>query len=309
MEKEKGKTGPKGERGVKGGRFVYVLGCVFVMVGTRLSFADPIVGVGPTTIFSSATAVRGLGVYIRLSEGGNRLTIWEAPLLALYSPRRDLNVAVSLPYVSKTLSLRDGQHRGAEGLGDLRLFALYRFFRQDRPFGTIEATLLGGLKLPTGDSARRDAQGLLPPALQPGTGSVDGLVGLTLGSISRRWGLYLGGLGKLNAEAQGFKAGDTVSYNLTVQYQLFPDWPTPDLSQLNVGVELVGTTATKDTMQGATVQASGGTEFFLAPGLQYFLGPQWVLETAVEIPISRGLERPFGLKPDVIVIWGFRGVF
>lgn len=296
-------------RGVKGGRFVYVLGGVVVLMGTSPSFADPIVGVGPTTIFSTATAVRGLGVYTRLSQGENRLTIWEAQMLALYSPRRDLNVAVSLPYVSKTLSLRDGRRRGTEGLGDLRLFALYRFFRQDRPFGTIEATLLGGLKLPTGDSTRSDAQGRLPPAMQPGTGSVDGLVGLTLGSISRRWGLYLGGLGKLNTEAQDFKAGDTVSYNLTVQYQLFPDWPIPDLSQLNLSLELVGTTATRDVVLGKTVSESGGTEFFLAPGLQYFLGPQWVLETAVEIPISRGLERPFGLTPDFIVIWGFRGVF
>lgn len=290
-------------------RWVYLLSVAFVLMGTSPSFADPIVGVGPTTIFSTATAVRGLGVYTRLSQGENRLTIWEAPMLALYSPRRDLNVAVSLPYVSKTLSLRDGQRRGTEGLGDLRLFALYRFFRQDRPFGTIEATLLGGLKLPTGDSTRSDAQGRLPPALQPGTGSVDGLVGLTLGSISRRWGLYLGGLGKLNTEAQGFKAGDTVSYNLTVQYQLFPDWPIPDLSQLNLSLELVGTTASRDVVLGKTVSESGGTEFFLAPGLQYFLGPQWGLEAAVEVPISRGLERPFGLKPDVIVIWGFRGVF
>lgn len=290
-------------------RWVYLLSVAFVLMGTSPSFADPIVGVGPTTIFSTATAVRGLGVYTRLSQGENRLTIWEAPMLALYSPRRDLNVAVSLPYVSKQLTLEDGRRRGTEGLGDLRLFALYRFFRQDRPFGTIEATLLGGLKLPTGDSTRSDAQGRLPPALQPGTGSVDGLVGLTLGSISRRWGLYLGGLGKLNTEAQGFKAGDTVSYNLTVQYQLFPDWPIPDLSQLNLSLELVGTTATRDVVLGKTVSESGGTEFFLAPGLQYFLGPQWVLETAVEIPISRGLERPFGFKPDVIVIWGFRGVF
>jgi hypothetical protein len=113
----------------------------------------------------------------------------------------------------------------------------------------------------------------------------------------------------LNTEANGFKAGDTVSYDLAVQYQLFPDWPIPELSQLNLSVELVGTTATRDELLGTTVQASGGTEFFLAPGLQYFLGPQWIIETAVEIPINRGLERPLGLKPDVIVIWGFRGVF
>ncbi len=296
----------------RGGRKCWKLGliaCVIVLLGTKPGFADPIIGVGPTTIFSSATVVRGLGVYTRLSQGENRLTVWQAPLLALYSPRRDLNVAMSLPYVSKELTREDGRRRGAEGLGDASLFALYRFFRQDRPQGTIEATVLGGLKLPTGASERSDAQGRLPPALQPGTGSVDGLVGLSLGSISRRWGLYLGTLGKVNTEADAFKAGDTISYNLAVQYQLFPDWPTPELSQLNLSLELVGITATRDTVQGASVPESGGTEFFLAPGLQYFLGPQWVIETAVEIPISRGLERSLGLKPDVIVIWGFRGVF
>ncbi|MCZ7625232.1 MAG: hypothetical protein M5R38_04815 [Candidatus Methylomirabilis sp.] len=71
----------------------------------------------------------------------------------------------------------------------------------------------------------------------------------------------------------------------------------------------MGTTATEDRVGGTSVSESGGTEFFLAPGFQYFLGPQWLIEAAVELPISRGLERPLGLKPDVIVIWGFRGVF
>ncbi|MBI2883866.1 MAG: hypothetical protein HYY11_08175 [Candidatus Methylomirabilis oxyfera] len=80
-------------------------------------------------------------------------------------------------------------------------------------------------------------------------------------------------------------------------------------SQVNLSLELVGTTATKDKVMGATVPESGGTEFFLAPGLQYFLGPRWGIEAAVEVPISRGLARPFSLTPDFIVIWGFRGVF
>ncbi|MCZ7625247.1 MAG: hypothetical protein M5R38_04905 [Candidatus Methylomirabilis sp.] len=68
-------------------RWIRVLGWLAVcwLLGPSPSFADPIVGVGPTTLFSLGTAVRGLGVYTRLSEGGNRLTIWEAPVLALYS--------------------------------------------------------------------------------------------------------------------------------------------------------------------------------------------------------------------------------
>lgn len=59
-------------QGARGRRLVYILECMFVLLGTRLSFADPIVGVGPPTIFSAATAVRGLGVQRRFQDKARR---------------------------------------------------------------------------------------------------------------------------------------------------------------------------------------------------------------------------------------------
>lgn len=96
----------------------------------------------------------------------------------------------------------------------------------------------------------------------------------------------------MNTQAQDFKARDTVSYNLTVQYQLLPDWPIPDISQLNLSLELVGTTASRDAGPSFSWPLAFSTSW-VRSGLK---------ETALEIPISRGLERLFGLKPDVIVI-------
>lgn len=45
----------------------------------------------------------------------------------------------------------------------------------------------------------------------------------------------------------------------------------------------------RDAMDGVDVVDSGGTTWFLAPGLQY-VHKRWVLETAVQIPVTQNLH-------------------
>lgn len=63
------------------------------------------------------------------------------------------------------------------GLGDVMALVKYRFYRQDSERGTTQASVSFGPKLPTGRTDVRDANGVLPAGLQPGSGSTDMFLG------------------------------------------------------------------------------------------------------------------------------------
>ena len=65
-----------------------------------------------------------------------------------------------------------------EGIGDLTLFGQYRFYGQDTG---LQASLLTGIKTPTGETGEHDDQGeLFEAEFQPGSGSWDPMFGLAL---------------------------------------------------------------------------------------------------------------------------------
>jgi hypothetical protein len=63
---------------------------------------------------------------------------------------------------------------GGTGIGDAVLLTKYRFYRRDSQRGTTQASISAGLKIPTGQTDLKDAQGkVLPATFQPGSGSTD----------------------------------------------------------------------------------------------------------------------------------------
>jgi len=112
-------------------------------------------------------------------------------LTLVYGLTRDLTLGVTLPILERRLRFNapSGERRtiAADGLGDLTLVGAYRLYRRDVERGTTQASFLGGLKLPTGATNIADSdlpqltgnpETRLPPSLQTGSGSVDGIVGL-----------------------------------------------------------------------------------------------------------------------------------
>lgn len=121
--------------------------------------------------------------------------VHEMPLALSWSPRRDLQLTATVPFVRKTLDLPGGGHSAA-GLGDAMVGLKYRFLRHDSSRGTTQASFEVAPKLPTGSVSREDSQGRrLAPALQPGTGSLDWCLTLT----TTYTGLF--GIRKLVADA------------------------------------------------------------------------------------------------------------
>jgi hypothetical protein len=75
-----------------------------------------------------------------------------------------------------------------DSAGDLLFFARYTLFHVDKPKSTFRIAPLAGVFIPTGDNALRGQQGLLPEALQRGSGTVDPYFGVTMGYNNPRWG-------------------------------------------------------------------------------------------------------------------------
>lgn len=244
------------------------------------------------------------------------VTTFEEDFTFVYGATRDLTLAVTLPIVERRLHFDGpaGERRTitADGPGDLTLGGAYRFFRRDVERGTTQFSLLGGLKLPTGVTDLEDSnlprltgtpETRLPPSLQLGSGSVDGIVGLAGFQNIDRLSFYADVQGKLNTEgAQDFRAGDRLFYDLSADYVLLPG------RNMFLILELNGVVTAHAEQDGRTVRDSGGHLLFLSPGIQYLPIPPLILEAGIQIPIYRDLNGR-QLAPDWSVVVGLRYLF
>ena len=206
-----------------------------------------------------------------------RITVWVTPLAVPYNLIGDefqLGVIVPFMYVDLNTTVQD---RSSSGIGDMRLFAKYLLYQYDRKNKTIRVASKAGVKLPTGDEKDQ-------PAL--GTGSTDYFFTTVAGWIEKRIGVYLEGIYNLNTSEGQLDFGNSYSYNLALSYRLIPTvyetYPSP---QLNASLEINGTTANNNNVNGQKVDNSGGTTVFLSPGLQYIGGRSWLVEATFQYPV------------------------
>jgi hypothetical protein len=146
----------------------------------------------------------------------------------------DFMVMLRLPYVGR-FDIREGHHahlhggvvsntvdfRGDSiGLGDLTMLTQWRFF-SNAASGT-EAALLAGVRLPTGRTDVRDNQGVrFETEFQPGSGSVDPLLGLAFTQRFGAWSFDANVIyGFAGEGAQQTNLGDRFNYNAAVSYRL-----------------------------------------------------------------------------------------
>jgi len=189
-------------------------------------------------------------------------------------------VGLVAPLVNVDLSTIEGEQSNG-GIGDVQLFAKYLLYQRDRRNETFRIASKAGVKLPTGDD-----EGL--PAL--GTGSTDYFVTTVAAWMRGRIGIYGEGIYRINTSNENVDFGDAVSYNVAFGYRLLPAiyeiYPSP---QLNVYLELNGTTTGRSARRGDTIQNSGqnsgGTLVFLSPGIQYVGGRRWLIEGSFQYPI------------------------
>ena len=145
------------------------------------------------------------------------------------------------------------------GLGDIQTVGRYRFYHD----AMSNAGLSIGVKLPTGDIHVKNSAGdKAERTLQPGTGSVDGLLGAYYNYRTGNLNWFAQGLWQQAVqERDNYKPGRKLNADLGFSYSA-----TPDLSLL---LQLNLQRQSKDTGSNAVPERSGSRTVSLSPGLSY----------------------------------------
>ncbi len=256
-------------------------------------------------------AVRSFFKYTKktgdLAGGGTgRVTITAVPLVIPYEIFTNKLIFVGkFPYLDKERKTENGgatERLKTTGFGDASLTLKYLVFQKDALKETTRATIVGGVKLPTGND---DKEGL-PRPFQLGSGSFDYLAGATLTHVKGRGAVSADLVYTLKTEAGGFKFGDTVKYDLALGFRLLPAvYRTYPAKQLNLYLEFNGTYARRNELNGAGVDNSGGNTVFLSPGIQFIPARTFLVEASLQIPVLEDLNGT-QLETDYAFLVGFR---
>lgn len=193
--------------------------------------------------------------------GPARVTEDRYTLAAAYAPFETVQLAVSLPLVDRALATPTLARDRAFGLGDVELLGRW-FLAGTRGFEAHQLGLTAGLRLPTGPELTGADGAPLPLDAQPGNGAFMPSVGAWYGLFAHPYSAHLSLTAIVPLEGhQGFAPGPAGLATAYVQRQ----WQTT----LAVRLGLDGRLAGADRQRSETLDDTGGTTVFAAPGLSY----------------------------------------
>lgn len=289
-----------------------LIGIMVLATGASRSEAAPITFNTALAVGEGEFIVRGQAILRRSSEDpgpmDRDLRVLTVPSVLVYGATRNLTFFGIVPYLDKTLDLTTSAgrvQRNDSGLGDVTLLGRYTLYARDRLGDTRRFAPFVGLKLPTGDDDEQDSLGRLPPPLQLGSGSWDPIVGTSFTWQTFDWEFDSAVQYRFNTEANNFEFGDQARLDLSFQYRLWPRTVGAGVPAFVYGVlESNLIDADENEARGISNPNSGGTTWFLAPGIQ-FVTTRTILETSIQIPTVQDLNG-LALKNDYIVRAGFR---
>ena len=279
-------------------------------IDLALAYDDTIVAQSARTVDFNGQAFVPRYIHVEKSGGGSELDVDVALLNFVFGVNEDFTVRLGLPYVTKRLDQPGSAPTlNWEGLGDAPLLGKYRFYQKTGRGETTEAAALFGLELPTGRDGVSDQGMTLPQPLQPGSGSLDAILGGAFTRVDGRWLLNADLIAKLNSEANDFRFGNEVRADIGGQYRIHPArYERFDQLTVNLVAELNGSWAGHDRQGGSSVPDSGGSKLFVTPGVQVILNRYFLLEAAVQVPVVMDLNGD-QLEEDFVSIVGIRARF
>lgn len=238
----------------------------------------------------------------KVSDPNNtEVTVYSTPLVVPLRIKPNLVAIGVVPFLTiEKESTVSGQRieSASSGLGDLQLLVKHAFYRKDALKRTTRLAWLAGIKLPTGDETET-------PAL--GSASVDFIIGGILTRIVDRIAVHADLKYKINTEAHGVRAGNSLKHDLALEYRVIPKkFQSISDKTVNLILELNALYVEADKGIGATV--SGGETLFLSPGVQVVVMPRMIIEGLFQYPIVQKL-RGTQLGVDYTASIGFRFSF
>lgn len=277
--------------------------------GLRLTFTKPKARSDPELEALAASGV----------DAHNSRSTLNAALGIAYGITHELTVSAELPYVRRD-RIRVGEAAdggtadvarlgSVSGIGDLSLLAKYRLTRGGSGGGAGFA-LIGGIKVPTGSTHRRDHAGArFETEHQPGSGSWDPVFGAAFGTKLGAVQLSASGLYQLAGKgAQHTRLGDRLQAGLALSHR-FGAAPHDDdadhhdeahhhqdgekaseehdhfPSSWDAFVELAGEWEGRQKVGGEVEQASGGKWLYVAPGVRFNSASRWSIAVAAAVPV------------------------
>jgi hypothetical protein len=221
-------------------------------------------GAGPIATISATTLEKGQGVAGIVLEAvdidpfsdaqlagfaGNHVhahsldAILAPSLVIAYGLTADFTISARLPVIMRQ-NIREGSHHhpgggapaensvvelgDSSGIGDLSLLGQYRFLNNKA--AQLEMAALVGVKLPTGRTNVVSNEGeRFEAEFQPGSGSLDGLLGLAVTKRLGAWSFDSSVLYQLTGTGtQDTDLGDRLLYNAAVSYRILGGPAGPD---------------------------------------------------------------------------------
>jgi len=225
-------------------------------------------------------------------------SVFHASLSAGYGITDDLMLSMRIPYVFiNDVKEAHGdepdevhRHGDVKGIGDLTVLGHYRFVKMND--AKFESALLVGLKVPTGNTHKKDINGeRFETEHQPGSGSWDPMVGISATKRFDSVSLDANLLYTIATKgAQKTDLGDQLSYNIALSYRALREKISLDLI-----LEMNGEWKQKQKIDGVKDKNSGGNELFLSPGVRVLFNKSWMTYLSVGIPVIRDLN---GIQTD-----------
>jgi hypothetical protein len=250
--------------------------------------------------------------FVKQHLGG--LEVWRQmfDLGISYTPSARVQLEVDIP-VSRT-SFDDGTKTGSDfGLGNVMLWAKYRFFRVVKVYGDRQASARFGLELPTGrktapTAAQVNAPDFVRQQLTPISGGFSPHFDVSFSQAGGRFIFGGNAEGIYRTERDGFRMGHELRINTDLEYVLFPRHYKKPGGELFAILESSFVTRTKGRVNGIVAPESSSTEYYLSPGLQYAAHPQFVIEGSIQLLVFRN-AGPQVLRTDYNLLLGVRYLF
>jgi hypothetical protein len=232
---------------------------------------------------------------------------WTTEFSGFYSFTDRLLLLATLPY-RKTIGdgelvtapsgdpEREDTTGSASALGDLSLLGRYTLVTRHTLDSTTLVAGLLGVKLPTGATDLHGDQGeYLDAHLQPGTGSTDLLLGLSVNHATGRLSVSANLLASITGKGEtgdlAHRFGNSLNYDLTGKYRVSPSVAGASANALFVSLGINGEYRRREQLDGAPVPDSGGHTVYLTPGVQYRVAAHWIFEATYQQPVYHKLNE------------------
>ena len=184
------------------------------------------------------------------------------------------------------------------GAGDMATYARVTVFKVDKPKSTFRIASIGGAFLPVGGNDLRGPQGLLPKALQTGSGTFDPYFGVTMGYNTVRWGMAMDSTYRKNFVSDtGISPGSQFRSDGQVEYKILPiHMPEEGLPWLLIiSFESNYVHDEKDRVNGVSSANSGGN--ILRQDAVFEISTlHWQIGMGAQVPVMQDLAGTARMK-------------